>query len=69
MYELFDLKKDPHQMNNVAKDPAYKEVVEKLKKQLMDELKRTGDPRLVDDGKFFETSPMTDTKITKKKKK
>ena len=24
----------------------------------MDELKRTGDPRVVDDGKFFETPPM-----------
>jgi hypothetical protein len=25
----------------------------------MDELRRTGDPRLVDDGKFFETPPMS----------
>ena len=69
MYELFDLKKDPHQMNNVAADPEYKPIVEKLKKQLLDELKSTGDPRLDDDGKFFETSPMTDTKFSKVKKK
>lgn len=69
MYELYDLKKDPHQMNNIASDSAYKEVVNKLKKQLMDELENTGDPRLVDDGKFFETSPMTDTQFSKPKKK
>ncbi len=56
--ELFDLKKDPHQMRNVATDPAYASVVAKLRKQLMEELERTGDPRLVDDGAFFETPPM-----------
>jgi arylsulfatase A-like enzyme len=56
--ELFDLKKDPHQMHNVAADPAYAEVIAKLRKQLMDELQRTGDPRLVDGGKFFETPPL-----------
>lgn len=69
MYELFDLKKDPHQMNNVAADPDYKEIVARLKKQLMDELKNTGDPRLVDGGKFFETSPMTDTNSSSSKPK
>ncbi|MCM8534071.1 MAG: sulfatase [Lentisphaeraceae bacterium] len=69
MYELYDLKKDPHQMNNVAQSKVYKTVFEKLKKQLMNELESTGDPRLVDNGKFFETSPMTDIKLSKKKKK
>jgi hypothetical protein len=33
-------------------------IVAQLRKQLLDELKRTGDPRLVDNGKFFETPPM-----------
>jgi arylsulfatase A-like enzyme len=56
--ELFDLKKDPHQMHNVAADPAYTSIAARLRKQLLDELKRTGDPRLVDNGKFFETPPM-----------
>ena len=69
MYELYDLKKDPHQMNNVAKDSAYAKVVKELREKLMNELEETGDPRLVDNGKFFETSPMTDTKFTKAKKK
>jgi hypothetical protein len=56
--ELFDLKKDPHQMNNVAADPAYSSVAASLRDRLMAELKSTGDPRLVDDGKFFESPPM-----------
>lgn len=56
--ELFDLKADPHQMNNVADNPKYAATVAALEKQLMTELKRTGDPRLLDDGKFFETPPM-----------
>jgi arylsulfatase A-like enzyme len=56
--ELFDLKKDPHQMHNVATDPAYGSVVKDLRQRLLKELALTGDPRLVDDGKFFETPPM-----------
>ena len=56
--ELFDLKKDPHEMTNVAADPQYAAVLDKLRAQLLDELKRTGDPRLIDDGKFFETPPL-----------
>ena len=56
--ELYDLKADPHQVKNVATDPAYAKVRTELEQRLMDELKRTGDPRLVDDGKFFETPPM-----------
>jgi len=56
--ELFDLKKDPHQLTNVVSDAAYASVVNELRKRLHDELKRTGDPRLIDDGDFFETPPM-----------
>lgn len=56
--ELYDLKADPHQVKNVAAEAKYAEVRADLEKRLMDELRRTGDPRLVDDGKFFETPPM-----------
>ena len=56
--ELYDLAKDPDQMNNVAADPAYADTVARLRRQLMDELRRTNDPRLIDDGRFFETPPM-----------
>jgi arylsulfatase A-like enzyme len=56
--ELFGLKKDPHQMHNVAADPAYAPVITELRQRLLNELERTGDPRLIDDGSFFETPPM-----------
>jgi N-sulfoglucosamine sulfohydrolase len=56
--ELYDLKADPHQMKNVAADSGYAKVRGDLERLLLEELKRTGDPRLVDDGKFFETPPM-----------
>jgi len=57
-YELYDLKKDPHETTNLADDPAHAEVKAALERELMEELSRTGDPRLVDDGRFFETPPM-----------
>ena len=55
---FYDLRKDPFQMNNVAKDPAYSKQVTKLCKRLMAYLRSTDDPRLVENGKFFETPPM-----------
>lgn len=33
-WELFDLEKDPHEMNNVYNDPHYSDVVEQLKEEL-----------------------------------
>jgi arylsulfatase A-like enzyme len=56
--ELYDLKTDPHQIKNVAADPRYAAARAKLEVQLLAELRRTGDPRLIDDGKFFETPPL-----------
>ncbi|MBM3998030.1 MAG: sulfatase [Planctomycetes bacterium] len=56
--ELFDLKDDPHQMRSVAADPAYAGVVRDLRERLMAELRRSGDPRVVDDGRYFETPPL-----------
>ncbi len=56
--ELFDLKKDPHQMRNLAAVPAYASTAAELRKRLLAELRQTGDPRLVNDGQFFESPPM-----------
>ncbi len=56
--ELYDLKKDPHETNNIAANPEYAATRTTLEKRLMEELRRTGDPRVIDDGKFFETPPM-----------
>ncbi len=58
-YELYDLKADPHETKNLADDPGYAATKADLEKRLLAELRRTGDPRLVDDGKFFETPPLS----------
>jgi arylsulfatase A-like enzyme len=57
--ELYDLQKDPFETKNVAEDPAYASVKADLEQRLMEELRTTGDPRLVDDGKYFETAPLS----------
>lgn len=67
--ELYDLRKDPFEMSNVATDPAYAATRVELEERLLTELKRTGDPRLQDDGKFFETAPMSGPLDTPKRKK
>ena len=56
--ELYDLKADRDQMKNVAADPKYAKTRGELEARLLQELKATGDPRMVDNGKFYETPPM-----------
>ncbi|MDX1925580.1 MAG: sulfatase [Pirellulaceae bacterium] len=56
--ELYDLKADPQQVNNVASNPAYADIRAQLEKRLLHELMSTGDPRMIDNGKFYETPPM-----------
>lgn len=56
--ELYDLKVDPQQVNNLAADPGYQAVRDTLRNRLLNELRQTGDPRLVDDGAFFENPPL-----------
>lgn len=57
--ELYDLKSDLQQSKNVAADPAYATTRAALEHQLLTELQRTGDPRMVDDGRFFESPPLS----------
>ncbi len=56
--ELYDLAKDPHQITNVAGQPAYAAVQTRLEQRLKEELLRTADPRMIDDGRYFETPPL-----------
>ena len=46
--ELYDLRKDPHQLKNLAGDEAYADDRRRLRTQLMDEMKANEDPRLTD---------------------
>jgi arylsulfatase A-like enzyme len=58
MFELYDLKADPHEMNNVADSPAYAAVRKEMTERLFTILRETGDPRMTEDGKYFETPPL-----------
>jgi arylsulfatase A-like enzyme len=44
-WELFDLKKDPYEMNSVYKDPAYADIVKKLKDEMHQLQAEVGDER------------------------
>jgi N-sulfoglucosamine sulfohydrolase len=63
--ELYDLKNDPGQLRNVADNPEYKSLLEKLKSQLMSELASTGDPRVVGGPVLWDYFPYYGTKINK----
>lgn len=55
--ELYDLRNDPHQLQNVAGLAEYKGTQQRLAKWLLDELKTTQDPRVVGGGEAFDTYP------------
>ncbi len=55
--ELYDIKNDPFQVSNLAEDPGYFELKKQLRKQLISQLKATGDPRVTGDGQTFEKMP------------
>ncbi len=57
--ELYDLRKDPDQVKNVAADPKYAAAKTDLATQLMKKLTDAKDPRVTGDGKTFERPPFT----------
>jgi N-sulfoglucosamine sulfohydrolase len=55
-FELFDIKKDPYNLKNLAGDPDYADVEKRLKGRLIDELKKSKDPRVVGpDNEIFDS--------------
>lgn len=55
--ELYDLKTDPHQMHNVADDPAYEATRQQLADKLEAALHRRNDPRIRGEGEKFDQYP------------
>ncbi len=55
--ELYDLRRDPGQLHNVADDPAYAQAKARLAERLTSELKATADPRALGKGGVFDTYP------------
>ena len=56
-FELYDLKSDPDQMTNVAANSDYAKVLRELTDRMMNELRDTGDPRVIGDGNAFDQKP------------
>jgi N-sulfoglucosamine sulfohydrolase len=55
--ELYDLRKDPAQLNNVAAEPSYAQVKSRLAKELAAWQQATGDPRAVKDDDRWDRYP------------
>jgi len=55
--ELFDLSKDPQQVNNVAGKPEYAEIQKKLRAELDKWMLATGDPRAKGETDFWDRIP------------
>ena len=51
--ELYDTKADPHQINNLAGDPKYKDVLKRMRAECGDWMKRTGDLGLLPEYEAF----------------
>jgi len=58
--ELYDLRKDHDQVNNVASDPAYAPQKKELSERLLKLLTDAKDPRVVGSGETFDQPPFTD---------
>ena len=55
--ELFNVKKDPACLKNLANDPKHAEVKKQLSERLLSYLKKTGDLRVIGNGDTWETYP------------
>jgi len=60
--ELYDIRKDPQQMKNLAADPAYAKQRSKLSDQMMKILKDAADPRVGNDPQNWERTLFVDDK-------
>jgi len=52
--ELYDLRMDPYQMNNVAERTEYMDTLKRLKEKLFNELERYEDPRIIGGADAFD---------------
>ncbi len=68
--ELYDLRSDPHQMQNVATLPEYEATRHGLSGRLLKVLTETGDPRVIGDGSTFDKPPFSGAvELSPRKKK
>ncbi len=58
--ELYDLRKDPDQVNNLAGNAGFAKAKDRLAAELMKKLREANDPRVVENPPRFEQPPFTD---------
>ncbi len=61
--ELYHLERDPGCVVNLADDPAYDGVRNRLKKRLFQELKKQEDPRMSGNGDVFDNYPYSNSRM------
>ncbi len=61
--EMFNVKKDPECITNLADNPEYSKTKQEMKEQLFKELKAQGDPRMMGNGKVFDEYTYTNPKV------
>ena len=66
-YELYDLSKDPFELENKADDPSHKKTLARLKKALHAKLAKLGDPDPIATEKSLVGSGWEKEKPSKKK--
>jgi len=57
--ELYDLRKDPDQVVNLASETRYGAKRDELRTRLLKILRENGDPRVLGDGSTFDKMPYT----------
>ncbi|MCK5465679.1 MAG: DUF4976 domain-containing protein, partial [Bacteroidales bacterium] len=62
--ELYDLENDPYEINNLAGDPAYDEVLTSLRGRLYDWMDKTNDPVLIPEPILEELGKLYGNKFT-----
>ncbi len=60
--ELFDIRRDPNHMHNLADDPDFSTAKQQLSARLLQVLESTGDPRVVGAGDAFDAPPYVKAK-------
>jgi len=63
MEELYLVKTDPSNLNDLARDPKYAEIKRKLRERMEELLRAEGDPRMLGQADFFDTIEYTGPKL------
>lgn len=67
MEELYDLRRDPDQLRNLAGDPNMRAILEELRQQIDELMLATGDPRLTDSFDYLPYSDPNKLPLTRRR--